>query len=135
MAYKVNENTNLSLPIRNLLSLFAAAILGAYGYFGLIETLNRHGTTLELMQKDLELNTEFRIQTPKELLKQEPINKELFMILEWLSGENENINEELLRGRNNTINIDHLTEQVSKLSEIVEKLKDNQREFKYKNGY
>lgn len=135
MAVNVSENTSIALPIRNLLAIVGAAIVGVWSYFGIVETLNKHSTTLELMQKDLELNTEFRIQTPKELLKQEPINKEIFMILEWLSGENLKINEELLRGRNNTINIDHLTEQVSKLSEIVEKLKDSQREIKYKNGY
>ena len=36
-------------------------LLLGWAYFGLIETQNKHQTTLELMESDLEKNTEFRI--------------------------------------------------------------------------
>ena len=58
---KVNDNTQISLPIRNLVAIIGAVAVGVWAYFGVIETLNKHSTTLELMSKDLEANSEFRI--------------------------------------------------------------------------
>ena len=119
---KISENTAVSMPMKNLISIIAAVAVGVWAYFGIVETLNKHSTTLELMQKDLEANSEFRIKYPRGELGQSSGEAELFMLVEHMAGLIESIDEELKGMRNNRINIDFLKEQVSKLQIDVEKL-------------
>ena len=119
---KISENTAVSMPMKNLISIIAAVAVGVWAYFGIVETLNKHSTTLELMQKDLEANSEFRIKYPRGELGQSSGEAELFMLVEHMAGLIESMDEELKGMRNNKINIDFLKEQVSKLQVDVEKL-------------
>ena len=119
---KISDNTAISMPMRNLISIVIAVAIGVWAYFGVIETLNKHSTTLELMSKDLEANSEFRIKYPRGELGQSSGEAELFMLVEHMSGLIESMDEELKCMRNNKINIDFLKEQVLKLQEDVEKL-------------
>ena len=119
---KVSENTSISMPMKNLISIVIAVAIGVWAYFGIVETLNKHSTTLELMEKDLEANSEFRIKYPRGELGQSSGEAELFMLVEHMSGLIEGMEEELKNMRNNKVNIDFLKEQVSKLQEDVEKL-------------
>ena len=119
---KISENTAVSMPMKNLISIVIAVAVGVWAYFGIVETLNKHSTTLELMQKDLEANSEFRIKYPRGELGQSSGEAELFMLVEHMAGLIESMDEELKGMRNNKINIDFLKEQVSKLQEDVEKL-------------
>ncbi len=119
---KISENTAVSMPMKNLISIIAAVAVGVWAYFGIVETLNKHSTTLELMQKDLEANSEFRIKYPRGELGQSCGEAELFMLVEHMAGLIESMDEELKGMRNNKINIDFLKEQVSKLQIDVEKL-------------
>ena len=123
---KVSENTSISMPMKNLISIVIAVAIGVWAYFGIVETLNKHSTTLELMQKDLEANSEFRIKYPRGELGQSSGEAELFMLVEHMSGLIEQMEEELKGMRNNKVNIDFLKEQVSKLQEDVEKLIRNE---------
>ena len=122
MAMKISENTAVSMPMKNLISIVIAVAVGVWAYFGIVETLNKHSTTLELMQKDLEANSEFRIKYPRGELGQSSGEAELFMLVEHMAGLIESMDEELKNMRNNKINIDFLKEQVSKLQADVEKL-------------
>jgi len=122
MAMKISENTAVSMPMKNLISIVIAVAVGVWAYFGIVETLNKHSTTLELMQKDLEANSEFRIKYPRGELGQSSGEAELFMLVEHMAGLIESMDEELKGMRNNRINIDFLKEQVSKLQVDVEKL-------------
>ena len=119
---KISDNTAISMPMRNLISIVIAVAIGVWAYFGVIETLNKHSTTLELMSKDLEANSEFRIKYPRGELGQSSGEAELFMLVEHMAGLIESMDEELKGMRNNKINIDFLKEQVSKLQIDVEKL-------------
>ena len=119
---KISENTAVSMPMKNLISIIAAVAVGVWAYFGIVETLNKHSTTLELMQKDLEANSEFRIKYPRGELGQSSGEAERFMLVEHMAGLIESMDEELKGMRNNKINIDFLKEQVSKLQMDVEKL-------------
>ena len=123
---KVSENTSISMPMKNLISIVIAVAIGVWAYFGIVETLNKHSTTLELMQKDLEANSEFRIKYPRGELGQSSGDAELFMLVEHMSGLIEQMEEELKGMRNNKVNIDFLKEQVSKLQKDVEKLIRNE---------
>ena len=119
---KISDNTAISMPMRNLLSILAAVGIGVWAYFGVVETLNKHSTTLELMEKDLEQNSEFRIKYPRGELGQSSGEAELFMLVEHMSTLVEDLNLEIKGMRNNKVNIDFLKERVKKLSEDVEKL-------------
>ena len=119
---KISENTAVSMPMKTLISIVIAVAVGVWAYFGIVETLNKHSTTLELMQKDLEANSEFRIKYPRGELGQSSGEAELFMLVEHMAGLIESMDEELKGMRNNKINIDFLKEQTSKLQVDVEKL-------------
>ncbi len=118
----VSDKTAISMPMRNLLGIISAVAVGVYAFFGIQETLNKHSTTLELFEKDLIENTEFRIKYPRGDLGQSSGEAELFMLVEHMSGLIESMDGELKDMRNNKVNIDFLKEQVSKLQEDVEKL-------------
>ena len=62
MALKISESAAVQMPMKTVASLIAMVAIGTWAYFGLHETLNSHSTQIELMQKDLEQNTEFRIK-------------------------------------------------------------------------
>tara|TARA_R100000700_G_scaffold6145_1_gene9657 strand:- start:519 stop:905 length:387 start_codon:yes stop_codon:yes gene_type:complete len=119
---KVSENTSISMPMKNLISIVIAVAIGVWAYFGVVETLNKHSTKLELMEKDLEANSEFRIKYPRGELGQSSGEAELFMLVEHMAGLIESMDAELKDMRNNKINIDFLKEQVGKLQVDVEKL-------------
>ena len=115
----VSDKTAISMPMRNLIGIISAVAVGVYAFFGIQETLNKHSTTLELMEKDLNQNTEFRIKYPRGELGQSSGEAELFMVVEHMSGLIESMEEELKNMRNNKVNIDFLKEQVSKLQTDV----------------
>ena len=125
MALKISDEAKVQMPMKTVASLIALVAIGTWAYFGVIETLNKHTTTLELMQKDLEQNSEFRIKYPRGELGQSSGEAELFMLVEHMAGLIESMDEELKGMRNNKINIDFLKEQVSKLQVDVEKLMRN----------
>ena len=123
------------MPMRNLLSIVAAVAVGVWAYFGVVETLNKHSTTLELMEKDLSQNTEFRIKYPRGDLGQSSGESELFMLVEHISGIVEDIEEEIKGMRNNKVNIDFLQKQVEKLQEQLEKVLAEHRTIKANGNY
>ena len=118
----ISDEARVQMPMKTVASLITLVAIGTWAYFGIIETLNKHTTTLELMQKDLEQNSEFRIKYPRGELGQSSGEAELFMLVEHMAGLIESMDEELKGMRNNKINIDFLKEQTSKLEEDVEKL-------------
>ena len=122
------------MPIRNLLAIIGSVAMGVYAYFGITETLNQHSTRLELMEKDVQLNTEFRIKWPRGLMGNLPADDEQYMLLEFLSGQVEKQQQTLEENADTKIMIKHLEEMVDQLEKDVEKLKDATREIKFANG-
>ena len=119
---KISEQAAVQMPMKTVASLIAMVAIGTWAYFGLHETLNRHSTQIELMQKDLEQNSEFRIKYPRGELGQSSGEAELFMLVEHIAGLLEEIEEEVKSMRNNAVNIEFLQERTKKLTEDVEKL-------------
>ena len=130
----VSSETTIGMPIRNLVAIIASVAMGVYAYFGITETLNQHSTRLELMEKDLELNTEFRIKWPRGLMGNLPADDEQFMLLEFLAGQVEKHQVILEENAHSKIMIEHLEDMVSQLEKDVEKLKDATRDIKFANG-
>ena len=131
---KISESTNVAMPIRNLISIIAAVAIGVWAFFGIQETLNRHATQLEIMDKDPTLNTEFRIGWPRGLLGSLPADSEQFMLIEELYKQTDKMQIRLDSMMHNEVNITALSKAVEKLQSDVEKLKDKQRSFANGNG-
>jgi len=125
---KVSDNTAISMPMRNLLSILAAVAVGVWAYFGVVERLNNVETNYKLMSSDLEKNTDFRIKWPRGELGSLPADSEQFMLIEHMAGQIEKIQEQLEAGMHNKVNIEFLSKQVEKLLMDVEKLKDKIRQ-------
>ena len=126
---KFNESTNVAMPIRNLISIIAAVAVGAWAFFGVQEKLNTHATQLEIMDKDLVMNTEFRIKWPRGLLGSLPADSEQFMLIEELYKQSDKVQTRVDGMLHNEVNIAALEKAVGKLQKDVEKLKDKQRSF------
>ena len=124
---KLSDNTAISMPMRNLISILAAVGLGIWFAFGVIERLNNVETNYKLVSSDLEKNTDFRIKWPRGELGSLPADSEQFMFIEHMAGQIEKIQEQLEAGMHNKVNIEFLSKQVEKLLMDVEKLKDKIR--------
>ena len=131
---KVSDNTAISMPMRNLLSILAAVGVGVWAYFGVIERLNNVETQNTLMQSDLEKAVEFSIKWPRGELGALPADAEQFMLLEMVSGQVEKIEQRVDDMMHNAVNIKRLQEDVKEARENIEKLKDGQRILKNSNG-
>ena len=118
----ISEEALVQMPMKTVASLICMVAIGTWAYFGINEKLNQHSTKLELFEKDLQQNSEFRIKYPRGELGQSSGEDELFMLVEHIAGILEDVEEEMKGMRNNKINIDFLKEQVSKLQMDVEKL-------------
>ena len=126
---KINESTNVAMPIRNLISIIAAVAVGVWAFFGVQEKLNKNSTQLEIMDKDLVMNTEFRIKWPRGLLGSLPADSEQFMLIEELYKQMDRVQLRVDSMLHNEVGIKALDKAVGKLQTDVEKLKDKQRQF------
>ena len=131
---KISDNTSVAMPMRNLLSIVIAVAVGVWAYFGVIERINKLETSKQLMQSDLEKNTEFRIKWPRGEMGSLPADSEQFMLIEDLYKTVEKLVENQEMNMTNKVNIEFLSKQMEKALEDIEKLKDANREIKYTNG-
>ena len=127
---KISDNTAISMPMRNLLSILAAVAIGVWAYFGIIERLNTLETDNHLIKKDLEGAVEFSIKWPRGELGSLPADSEQFLLIEDALKDIEDIQEEQKESRHNATNISRLQKDVERLLNEIEKIKDKVR----KNG-
>ena len=121
---KVSDNTQIGLPLRNLIGLISAIVIGAWFAFGVIERLNNLETRNKLFEQDL-----------LEASTQKPIDQEQFMLIEDLYKTVEKLQETQEMNMTNKVNIEFHSKQIEKLLSDVEKLKDKQREFANGNSH
>jgi len=134
MTLKISEEAAVQMPMKTVASLIALVAIGTWAFFGIQEKLNSNSTKLELMQKDLIENTEFRIKWPRGQLGSLPADSEQFMMIEDLYKTVDKLSEHIESMALNKINIEFLTKQLEKALEDIEELKDSNREIHYKNG-
>ena len=144
---KISDNTSVAMPMRNLITIIGAVGVGVWAYFGVIERLNQLETSKEIMLKDIESqveridnditglvdgdiaqNNEFRIKWPRGDLGSPPADSEQYMLIEFLSGQVEAIQEQLESMMNNKVNITRLQTDMEKALNDIEELKDKLRE-------
>ena len=120
---KISDNTNIGLPLRNLIGLIGAIIVGAWFAFGVIERLNKLETKNQLFEKDL-----------LEASVQKPIDQEQFMLLEWQAKQIEKMQKQLEDNVHTGVMLKQHSKEIEKLKKDLEKLKDATRDIKFSNG-
>ena len=130
----IGEEAAVQMPMKTVVSLIIIVALGTMGYFNMVERLNQHSTRLELMEKDLTENTDFRIKWPRGQLGSLPADSEQFMLIEDLYKQVEKLQQNIEMNMSNKLKIEFMEGQINKLLTDVEELKDANREIVYKNG-
>jgi len=120
---KISENTNIGLPLKNLLGLISAIVVGAWFAFTVIERLNNLETRNKLFEKDL-----------LEASVQKPVDQEQFMLLEWQAKQIEKMQKQLEDNVHTGVMLNQHTKEIEKIKKDVEKLKDATRDIKFANG-
>ena len=131
---KISEEAAVQMPMKTVASLIIIVALGTMGYFQMIERLNVADTRLQIMEKDLNENTEFRIKWPRGQLGSLPADSEQFMMIEALYKTTDKLNAHIESMALNKVNIEFLTKQMEKALNDIEELKDKARDMHYKNG-
>ena len=130
----ISEEAAVQMPMKTVASLIIIVALGTMGYFQIIERLNVADTRIQIMEKDLEENTEFRIKWPRGQLGSLPADSEQFMMIEDLYKTTDKLNTHIESMALNKVNIEFLRKQMDKVLIDIEKLKDANRDLGYKNG-
>ena len=130
----ISEEAAVQMPMKTVASLIIIVALGTMGYFQIIERLNVADTRIQIMEKDLEENTEFRIKWPRGQLGSLPADSEQFMMIEDLYKTTDKLNKHIESIALNKVNIEFLTKQMDKVLTDIESLKDKARDMHYKNG-
>ena len=130
MATKLNEGTEVALPLRNIISMIAATALGTWAYFGLVERVSNLETEITMMKADLVQNTEFRIKWPRGELGSLPADNEQFMLIEHLAKELEKLTEEIESGaapfdQQQKLQIDFMLRRIENLEQTHEKIRND----------
>ena len=126
---KFSPEQSVQMPMKTVISLIVMVALGTFGFFKIQEKLNQHSTKLEIMERDLVMNTEFRIKWPMGKLGSLPADSEQFMLIEELYKQMDKLQIRVDSMLHNEIGIKALDKAVDKLQNDVEKLKDKQRQF------
>jgi hypothetical protein len=140
MATKINEGTEVALPLRNIVSMIFITALATWGYFGITERLNAIEIQQQLIKADLVQNTEFRIKWPRGEMGSLPSDNEQFMLIEHLAGELEKLTSEIESGKapfdqQQKLTLEFYEKRINSLEEAIEKIKDDQLEIRKKNGH
>ena len=134
MSLKIGEEQQVQMPMKTVASLIIIVAIGTMGYFQIIERINKADTRLELMEKDLEENTEFRIKWPRGEMGSLPADSEQFMMIEDIYKTTDKLIKNQEMNTSNKLRIEFMEKQVEKMLSDIEKLKDSNREMKYTNG-
>ena len=131
MATKINENSEVSLPLRNIVSMIAAVAVATWGYFGIVERLNQIETNQKLMHNDVIKNTEFRIKWPRGEMGSLPADSEQFMLIEHLAGELEKLSTNIENGdapydQQQKLTLEFYEKRISKLEDRLEALRNGE---------
>ncbi len=130
----IGEEAAVQMPMKTVVSLIIIVALGTMGYFQIVERLNIADTRLQLMEKDLTENTDFRIKWPRGQLGSLPADSEQYMLIEDLYKQVEKLQQNIEMNMSNKLKIEFMEGQINKLLVDVEELKDPNREIVYKNG-
>ena len=138
----LSDKTNVGMPIRNLIGLISAVCLGAWGFFGIQERLNKVETNYILMQADVVKNSTFSRDWPLGKAGSLPQDSEQYMLIESLSRMIEDQttkHENLVQNgspldKQQALTLVFYQQRIEALERKVEALKDRVAQIKFSNG-
>jgi hypothetical protein len=110
--FKLNDQTNVSLPIKNIVAIISAIVVAVWTYFGIVERLNRLETNEKLMAQDLLKKAE---QTPK--------NQEMYMLIEYQAKSIDKHSKQLEENVHTKVLISQLEKKVDKLEKELDSVR------------
>ena len=135
----LSDKTSVGMPIRNLIGLIGTVCVGAWGYFGILERLNKVETNYILMQSAVTKNSTFSELWPRGELGALPDDAEQYMLIEHLSREFSKLQSMIEGGnapfdRQQALTLDFYRQRIETLEDKVEILKDKVAQIKFSNG-
>ena len=138
----LSDKTSFGMPIRNLIGLIGTVCVGAWGYFGILERLNKVETNYILMQSDVVKNSTFSRDWPLGKAGSLPQDSEQYMLIESLSRMIEDQtqkHENLVQNgspldKQQALTLDFYQQRIEALERKVESLKDRVAQIKFSNG-
>ena len=126
---RVSENTEVALPLRNIISMLGAVAVATLAYFTLTSEINRLNTSITIMKTDLEKNTEFRIKWPRGEMGSLPADSEQFMLIEHLALEFEKLQSQVEDGKapydqQQKLTLEFYEKRITAIEENIEKLRN-----------
>ena len=126
---KVSENTEVALPLRNIISMLAAVSVATWAYFTLTSEIHGIKTSITMMKADLEQNTEFRIKWPRGEMGSLPADSEQFMLIEHLAKEFEKLATDIESGKapydqQQKLTLEFYEKRINSLEEALEKMRN-----------
>jgi hypothetical protein len=109
---KLSDQTSVALPIKNIIGIVSAIVVAVWGYFGIVERLNRIETNEKLMAQDLLKKAE---QTPK--------NQEMYMLIEYQAKALDKHSKQLEENVHTKVLINQLEKKVEKLEKQLDSLR------------
>jgi len=137
-----SDKTSVGMPIRNLIGLIGAVCVGAWGYFGILERLNKVETNYILMQADVVKNSTFSRDWPLGKAGSLPQDSEQYMLIESLSRMIEDQTkkyEDLIQNgspldKQQALTLAFYEQRLKILETKMETLKDRVAQIKFSNG-
>ena len=113
---KINENTPVSMPVKNMIGIVVAVAMGVFAYTEVTARLTSLETSRELFENDLLKKSE-----------QVPTDQEQHFLLEDLYKTVEKLQSTQEMNMTNKVNIEFLKDQLEKALNDIEHLKDKVR--------
>ena len=110
--FKLSDQTNIALPVKNIVAIISAIVVAVWTYFGIVERLNRIETNEKLMAQDLLKKAE---QTPK--------NQEMYMLIEYQAKALDKHSKQLEENVHTKVLIAQLEKKVDKLEKELDTLR------------
>tara|TARA_R110000824_G_scaffold282322_1_gene470596 strand:+ start:698 stop:1015 length:318 start_codon:yes stop_codon:yes gene_type:complete len=97
MPARLNQDSEVTIPVRNLIALVAATAVAVMGYFQITERLNFLERNNEMLTISVDQNSEFRVLWPRGELGALPEDAEQNIRLNYLESMLQEVRGELER--------------------------------------
>jgi len=136
MASKLSEDTELQVPLKNLITLIIATAVAVAAYFEMTERITNIETSMTIVGSDIEKNTDFRIRWPRGEMGSLPADAEQFMLIEHLSKKLSELSKKIESGeaphdQQQKLTLEFYEKRILSLERQIEDLKNSIMDAKH----
>lgn len=136
MAKKLSEDTELQVPLKNIITLIIATAVAVAAYFQITERITNIETSMTIVGSDIEKNTDFRIRWPRGEMGSLPADAEQFMLIEHLSKELSKLSKTIESGeapfdQQQKLTLEFYEKRIEALERHIENLKNSIMDAKH----